>query len=61
MRGLILSIVVFSSILINNAMAQEVANGYKIGDKATDFKLKSVDEKFYSLADYKDAKGFIVI
>lgn len=42
-------------------MAQEVANGYKIGDKATDFKLKSVDEKFYSLADYKDAKGFIVI
>lgn len=61
MRGLIVSIVVFSSILLNNAMAQEVAKGYKIGDKATDFKLKSVDEKFYSLADYKDAKGFIVI
>lgn len=35
--------------------------GYKPGDKATDFKLKSVDGKMYSLSDYKDAKGFIVI
>ena len=35
--------------------------GYKPGDKATDFKLKSVDGKFYSLSDYKDAKGFIVV
>lgn len=35
--------------------------GYQPGDKAIDFKLKSVDGKFYSMADYKDAKGFIVI
>ena len=35
--------------------------GYKVGDKATDFKLKSVDNKMYSMADYKDAKGFIVV
>jgi peroxiredoxin len=35
--------------------------GYKVGDKATDFKLKSVDGKIYSMADYKDAKGFIVV
>lgn len=35
--------------------------GYKVGDKATDFKLKGVDGKEYSLADYKDAKGFIII
>lgn len=35
--------------------------GYKVGDKATDFKLKSVDGKMYSMADYKDAKGFIVV
>ena len=35
--------------------------GYKPGDKATDFKLKSVNGKMYSLADYKDAKGFIVV
>lgn len=36
-------------------------SGYKVGDKATDFKLKSVDGKMYSMADYKGAKGFIVV
>lgn len=35
--------------------------GYKIGDYATDFKLKNTDGKMVSLADYKDAKGFLVI
>ena len=35
--------------------------GYKVGDKASDFKLRSVDGKMYSMADYKDAKGFIVV
>jgi len=35
--------------------------GYKVGDKAADFKLKNVDGKMVSLADSKDAKGFIVV
>jgi len=35
--------------------------GYKVGDKATDFKLKNIDGKIVSLTDYKDAKGFIVV
>lgn len=35
--------------------------GYKVGDKAIDFKLKNVNDKMVSLADYKEAKGFIVI
>lgn len=35
--------------------------GYEIGDIATDFSLKNVDGKMVSLADYKDAKGYIVI
>lgn len=35
--------------------------GYKVGDKATDFKLKNIDGKFVSMSDYADAKGFIVI
>ncbi|WKD85867.1 Putative peroxiredoxin [Polaribacter huanghezhanensis] len=35
--------------------------GYDIGDIATDFKLKNIDGKMVSLADYKDAKGFIVV
>lgn len=38
-----------------------LAQGYQIGDVAVDFKLKNVDDKFVSLADYKDAKGFIVV
>lgn len=35
--------------------------GYQVGDKAKDFKLKNVDGKMVSLADYKSAKGFIVV
>ncbi len=37
------------------------SQGYQVGDKATDFKLKNVDGRFVSMADYPDAKGFIVI
>ena len=35
--------------------------GYKVGDVATGFKLKNVDNKMVSLSDYKEAKGFIII
>lgn len=41
--------------------AAPVKNGYEVGDTATDFKLKNVDGKMISLADYKNAKGYIVI
>jgi peroxiredoxin len=34
---------------------------YSIGSKASDFKLKNVDGKMVSMADFKDARGFIVI
>ncbi len=37
------------------------SNGYEVGDTASDFKLKNVNGKMVSLADFKDAKGFIVI
>jgi len=37
-----------------------VADGYQVGDVATDFSLQNVDGKMVSLADYPDAKGFIV-
>ncbi len=36
-------------------------NGYQVGDKAIDFKLKSIEDKTVSLADNKEAKGFIVV
>ena len=38
-----------------------VSSGYKIGDIATDFKLKNIDNAMVSLSDYNNAKGFIVI
>jgi len=35
--------------------------GYNVGDYAADFKLKNIDGKMVSLADYADAKGFIIV
>ncbi|HUH27874.1 thioredoxin family protein [Gelidibacter sp.] len=37
------------------------SSGYKVGDIAADFNLKNIDGSMVALADYKDAKGFIVI
>lgn len=37
------------------------AQGYKVGDKAADFKLKNVDGKYVSLTDFPHAKGFILM
>jgi peroxiredoxin len=36
-------------------------SGYQIGDSATDFNLMNVDGQMVSLANYPDAKGYIVI
>lgn len=36
-------------------------SGYQVGDKVSDFSLRNIDGKMVSLADYKDAKGFIVV
>ena len=43
------------------AIAFVFGQGYNVGDKAIDFKLKNIDDKYVSMADYPDAKGFIVI
>jgi peroxiredoxin len=37
------------------------AEGYQVGDKATDFRLKNVDGSYVSMSDYEDAKGFVVV
>lgn len=37
------------------------SQGYQVGDKATDFTLKNIDDQMVSLSDYKEAKGFIVV
>jgi len=48
----------FLAFLAVNILAGE---GLKVGDKASDFKLKNVDGKFVSLADFSKAKGFVVV
>jgi len=53
-------------LILTQASSNKMENkseqkGYKVGDNATGFKLKNVDNKMVSLSDYNDAKGFIVI
>jgi len=54
----------FGGLFITGALALSsftlLTDGYKAGDKAADFKLKNVDGKMVSMADYKTAKGFIL-
>ncbi len=58
MKIIPLVFIAISSFIIGDTMLSE---GYQPGDTATDFNLKSVDGKNYSMTDYKDAKGFIVV
>ena len=37
------------------------SQGYKIGDKASDFNLKNVDGKFVSMRNFPDARGFVIV
>ena len=55
-----LNVTTGSDSIVTNT-EKPIATGYKIGDEATDFALKGTDDKFYSLKDFTDAKGFIVI
>ncbi|HEC41660.1 MAG TPA: thioredoxin family protein [Bacteroides sp.] len=56
MKKLILSL---SLAILGSALL--IAGGYKVGDKAADFKLENVDGNYVSLSDYSDASGFIVV
>jgi peroxiredoxin len=50
------------ALLFSFVFLVQISNAqYAIGDKATDFKLKNIDGKMVSLADFTDAKGFIVV
>lgn len=55
------SILLFSAITTLVLAAFTFAShGYEPGATASDFKLKNIDGKMVSLADFKKAKGFIV-
>ncbi|MCO4820264.1 MAG: redoxin domain-containing protein [Bacteroidetes bacterium] len=49
-----------STTEVKSEKAETPVKGYTIGDEATDFSLPSTNGKAVSLADYPDAKGFIV-
>ncbi len=54
-------VIAISAFAFDKVSGSETEGGYSIGDSATDFKLKNVDDSMVSLSDYKDAKGFIII
>ncbi len=43
------------------AREMSAMKGYQIGDVATDFSLKNIDDSIVSLKDFEDAKGFVII
>lgn len=61
MKTLKLSLVLIVFATVTAFTLKNTSEGYKIGDTATDFSLKNIDNKMVSLADYDNAKGFIVI
>ena len=58
-----MKIILFAYSLLFLSTTTDLVNedGYKIGDVATDFSLLNVDGEMVSLADFEDAKGFILI
>ena len=58
MKTLRVNFIVMLSVI---ALQSSFVQAYKIGDYATDFSLKNVNDKMVSLADFKDAKGFIIV
>jgi len=58
MNRIIAAIFLFAQI-ITSANAQE--RGYQPGSLVTDFKLRNVDNREVSLADYGSAKGYVIV
>jgi len=52
---------VLIAIITFTAFTNSDNPGYKVGDIATDFNLENVDGKMVSLANYPEAKGYIVV
>lgn len=52
--------ILFACFIMLGITAQ-AQTGYQVGDLTTDFNLKNVDGRKVSLANYADAKGYIVV
>lgn len=55
------NLVLLAVFLSHNGTLKEIDKGYGIGDYATDFSLPDIHGKKVALADFKDAKGYLVI
>ncbi len=51
----------FLTFILGIFSAGLFAQGYQVGDVATDFRLLNVDGNYVSMSDYHDAKGIILI
>lgn len=60
-RTFILLILVMAVVAVLFMNASEPLAGYRVGDYAKDFKLPNTNGKTVALADYNDAKGFIIV
>ncbi len=54
-------VIAVSAFAYDRVTISKYDEGYTIGDVATDFELKNVNDKIVSLSDFKDAKGYVVI
>src|ERR1700754_2258142 len=61
MKKLISFACICAAVLTFSAFTHEKEPGYTVGSTARDFKLKNVDGKMVSMADYKTAKGIILV
>ncbi len=61
MKTLKLLAVLVVAVMASAFTIKSDGTGYKIGDIATDFSLMNIDGKMVSLADFTEARGFIVI
>jgi glutathione peroxidase-family protein len=50
-----------TTVFLLTAVGLLAGEGYKVGDRAADFKLRNVDGRYVSLSDFPSAKGFMVI
>jgi peroxiredoxin len=64
MKNTIKGITILAVVVLVSAFSNPMNTAYKgydIGDIAEDFKLENIDGKMVSLADFKEAKGYIVV
>lgn len=63
MKRILMAAALLAAGLVLNSFAPkgDSPTGYKVGDKASDFSLKNIDGKNVALADFKSAKGVILI